>query len=91
MPNTKQAKKRLKQSFIRRDRNRADKTRMKNTIRKFREAVAAKEFETASELSRATGQLLDKFAAKGVIHKNKAARLKSRMIHLLLSSKAAAA
>lgn len=90
MPNTKGAKKRLRQNVVRRDRNRAEKTRMRHSLRKFREAVDAKDFDSAKELSRATGKLLDKAAAHGVIHRNKAARLKSRMAHLMVTSQAAA-
>ncbi|GAB5405368.1 MAG: 30S ribosomal protein S20 [Aureliella sp.] len=89
MPNTKGAKKRLRQNVVRRDRNRAEKTRMRHSLRKFREAVAAKDFDTAKELNRATVVLLDKAAARGVIHRNKAARLKSRMVHLMVTSQSA--
>jgi small subunit ribosomal protein S20 len=90
MPNTKGAKKRLRQSLVRRDRNRAQKTRLRHSLRKFREAVAAKNLEQATELSRLTSILLDKAAAKSVIHRNKAARLKSRMSHLIVTLKQAA-
>ena len=90
MPNTKGAKKRLRQSVVRRDRNRAQKTRLRHSLRKFREAVAAKNLEQATELSRVTAILLDKAAAKSVIHRNKAARLKSRMSHLVVTLKQAA-
>ncbi|MCA9133770.1 MAG: 30S ribosomal protein S20 [Planctomycetales bacterium] len=90
MPNTKGAKKRLRQSIVRRDRNRAQKTRLRHSLRKFREAVAAKKMDEAQELSRATAILLDQAAAKGVLHRNKAARLKSRMSHLIVASKQAA-
>ena len=91
MPNTKGAKKRLRQSLVRRDRNRAQKTRLRNSLRKFREAIAAKKLEDAVVLSRATGILLDKAASKGVIHANKAARLKSRMSHQIVITKQTAA
>ncbi len=90
MPNTKGAKKRLRQSVVRRDRNRTKKTRMRHSLRQFREAVAAKDFETAKELARVSVRLLDKAAASGLIHRNKAARLKSRMSHLMVTSQAAA-
>ncbi|MCA9194761.1 MAG: 30S ribosomal protein S20 [Planctomycetales bacterium] len=90
MPNTKSAKKRLRQSVLRRDRNRADRTRFRHALRQFREAVAAGKFDEAQTLARVTGRLLDKAAAKRVIHVNKASRLKSRMSHLLLASKSAA-
>ncbi len=90
MPNTKGAKKRLRQSIVRRDRNRAQKTRLRHSLRKFREAIAAKKLDDASALSRTTAILLDKAASKGIIHANKAARLKSRMCHLVVSTKQAA-
>ena len=86
MPNTKGDKKRLRQSVVARDRNRAEKTRFRHSLRKFREAVEAKNQEEAKELSQVTGRLLDKAAAKNVIHKNKAARLKSRMSHLMVAT-----
>ena len=75
MPNTPGAKKRLRQSLVRRDRNRAERTRLRNALRKFREAVAAKDMDTAKSLSQATARLLDKAASKKIIHRNKAARL----------------
>jgi small subunit ribosomal protein S20 len=84
MPNTKGARKRLRQSVVRRDRNRAQKTRFRHCLRKFREAVAAHNVDDAKMLSKETARLLDKAAAKGVIHRNKAARLKSRMSHLIV-------
>jgi small subunit ribosomal protein S20 len=79
MPNTQGAKKRLRQNIVRRSRNRSVKSKLKAAIRKFREAVAAGELETAQQLRTSTGRLLDKASSKGVIHANKAARLKSRM------------
>ena len=90
MPNTKGAKKRLRQSIVRRDRNKAQKTRLRHSLRKFREAVAAKKFDEAIVLSRSTAILLDKAASKQIIHANKAARLKSRMCGLIVRSKQAA-
>ena len=91
MPNTKGAKKRLRQSIVRRDRNRADKTRVRSSIRKFREAIAAKNFDEAQEIFKVTVKLLDQAAAKKVLHRNKVARIKSRMTHFLLTNKSAAA
>lgn len=90
MPNTKGAKKRLRQSAVRRERNRAQKTKFRNSLKKFREAIEAKNLVDAQEWSKATIILLDKAAAKGVIHRNKAARLKSRMSHQIVAIKQAA-
>jgi small subunit ribosomal protein S20 len=89
MPNTESAKKRHRQSLVRRDRNRAAKTRLKNNLRKFRDAVAADKLEEAQSLSLVVTKLVDQFASKGFVHRNKASRLKSRMSHLLLSKKSA--
>jgi small subunit ribosomal protein S20 len=90
MPNTESAKKRHRQSEVRRERNRAAKTRIRNLLRKFRETVAAGKIEDAKPLSLQVVKLLDQSAAKGFIHRNKASRLKSRMAALLVRSKAAA-
>ncbi len=90
MPNSKQSKKRLRQSFVRRDRNRAKKTRLRHSIRRVREAVAAGDLQTATDLARTTQKLLDRAAAQHVIHRNKAARLKSRLVHLIVGQKQAA-
>ncbi len=91
MPNTPGAKKRLRQSLVRRDRNRAERTKLRHSLRKFREAVAAKDMDAAKTLFQATARLLDKAASKKIIHRNKAARLKSRMSHhVVLSSTQAA-
>ncbi len=87
MPNTTSAKKRLKQSLIRRDRNRAAKSQLRGALRKTREAVQAGKLEDAQALVQSTGRLLDKVAAKGIIHSNKASRLKSRLAHMIVTAK----
>ena len=89
MPNTESAKKRHRQSEVRRERNRAAKTRLRNNLRKFREAVAADKLDEAKALSQVVTKLVDQFASKGFVHRNKASRLKSRMSHLLVSKKTA--
>lgn len=80
MPNTPGAKKRLRQSLVRRDKNRSVKSKLRTAIRKFREALAAKQMDTAKEICSSTARALDKAATKGILHANKAARLKSRMV-----------
>ena len=88
MPNTQQAKKRLRQNVVRQERNRVVKTRFRNALRKFREAIEANNVEEAKQHSVAATRLLDRAAAKGIIHKNKAARLKSRMCSRIVKSAA---
>lgn len=87
MPNTESAKKRHRQSEVRRERNKAAKTRLKNVLRKFRETVAASKLDEAKTMSVAVTKLLDQSASKGFIHRNKASRLKSRMSHALVTAK----
>lgn len=79
MPTTKSAKKRLKQSLVRRTRNRSTRSALKTQERKVREAVAAGNMEQASTELKLAAKKLDQAAAKGVIHDNAAARVKSRL------------
>lgn len=83
MPNSKGAAKRLRQSIVRRDRNRTQKTRFRHSLTAYRKAVEENNLDEAKTLSVSTIKLLDKAAAKGLIHRNKASRLKSRMSNLM--------
>lgn len=76
MPNTKSAKKRLRQNLRRRSRNKAARTELKTAVKKVR---AAKEPQSATEHFREAVQLLDRAANRGLIHKNRAARSKGRL------------
>jgi small subunit ribosomal protein S20 len=79
MPNTKSAKKRHRQSLERRARNRATKSSLKTLVKKVRAAVKDADAATAAEALKLAQTRLDKAAANGVIHKNAAARVKSRL------------
>ncbi len=79
MPNIKSAKKRVLVAEVRRQRNMADKTRMKTQLKKFAAAVADGNKKAAERELLASVSVLDKTAAKGVIHKNAAARRKSNL------------
>lgn len=79
MPNIKSAKKRVLVAKARRDRNMADKTKMKNQLKKFAAAVADGNKKAAERELNASVSILDKTAAKGVIHKNAADRRKSNL------------
>jgi small subunit ribosomal protein S20 len=61
----------------RRQRNKAVKSSVKTSVRRFREAADAGDTAKATELAREATRALDKAAAKGVIHKNQAANRKS--------------
>jgi small subunit ribosomal protein S20 len=73
MPNIKSAKKRVLVSKVRNARNKAQKTALKTVLKKAHATTAGKEEFIAAVAG------LDKAAGKGLIHKNKAARLKSRL------------
>ena len=77
MANIKSQIKRNKQNEKRHERNKAVKTGLKSSIRKFREAADAGDKEQAVALGREATKKLDKAASKGVIHKNQAANRKS--------------
>ncbi|GAW93461.1 30S ribosomal protein S20 [Calderihabitans maritimus] len=83
MPNIKSAKKRVKLIRIRTQRNKAVKSMVKTAIRRFHEALAEGNEEKIQETFRRAIKLVDKAAAKGVIHKNNAARKKSKLYRKL--------
>jgi small subunit ribosomal protein S20 len=79
MPNIKSAKKRLKQSLVRRDRNRSAKRSLHTEYKKVIEAVTAGNVEGAETQLRTVAKKVDQAAAKKIIHRNAAARVKSRL------------
>lgn len=91
MPNTKSAKKRLRQSEVRRQRNKSIKTSLRSRIRKLREAVAAGNIEGAEQTYVDVARKLDRAGARYIIHRNKASRLKSRLQKLIRKAKQPAA
>ncbi|MBK5200419.1 MAG: 30S ribosomal protein S20 [Spirochaetaceae bacterium] len=79
MANNRSSKKRVKQSEVRRMRNRAVKSAVRTEIKKFDKAVLLGDKESA-KLSMDEGfKLLDGAGSKGVMHKNTTSRKKSRM------------
>jgi small subunit ribosomal protein S20 len=58
-------------------RNKAVKSSLKTSVRRFREAADAGETDKALELMRTASRQLDKAASKGIIHANQAANRKS--------------
>jgi small subunit ribosomal protein S20 len=75
--NIKSQIKRIKQNERRRMRNKSVRSSVKTAIRNFREAADSGDPAKAQDFARVAGRLLDKAAAKGVIHKNQAANKKS--------------
>lgn len=80
MPTTKSAKKRLRQSLERRARNRSVKSSLKTHIKRVATAIASGDQAKVATEYRLTCKKLDQAAAAGVIHRNTAARHKSRLI-----------
>ncbi|MEZ4357323.1 MAG: 30S ribosomal protein S20 [Eubacteriales bacterium] len=87
MPNIKSAKKRVLTIEKRTLKNRAVKTNLKTRLKNFDVAVKSDD-PIAKELLRDTVSAVDKAAKKGVIHKNKANRKKSRMAKALNKAQA---
>lgn len=79
MANHKSAIKRYKQSLVAKARNRAAKTRVKNAVKAVRLAIAQNDQEAASQAFKKAMSVLDKAAAKRVLHKKNAARRISRL------------
>ncbi len=79
MPNIKSAKKRLKQSIVHRERNRATKRAIHTECKKVLGAVEAGNVQQAELELRAVAKKVDQAAAKRIIHRNAAARVKSRL------------
>jgi small subunit ribosomal protein S20 len=72
------AKKRIRQSEQRRLHNRYYARSARNAVKKLR---STKEKDAASELLPKVSSMLDRLAKKNIIHKNKAANLKSSLAH----------
>jgi len=79
MPNIASAKKRLRQNIARRQRNRSIKRAIRTQCRKVREAVLAGDTESAETEFRLAVKKLDRAGARNIIHRNAAARTKSRL------------
>jgi small subunit ribosomal protein S20 len=83
LANIKSAIKRNKQNEKRRLRNRHFKGRARSFIKKARMAIEAEDVSEARQATLEAISALDKAAEKGVLHKNNAARRKSRLMHRL--------
>ena len=79
MANTKQAAKRAKQSLKSRSANVSLRTELRTAIKKVDKANASGDAKAADASLRAETSTIDHIARKGIIHKNKAARHKSRL------------
>ena len=79
MANHVSALKRARQTVSRTDVNRANRTRVRTSLRALREALAKGDKKAAQEQYRVTVSALDKSVQKGVLHSNTVSRYKSRL------------
>ena len=79
MANSAQARKRVLQAVTRRERNMAQRSLVRTHIKKVRKAIAAGDSADAMAAFKAAVPVIDRMAGKGQIHRNKAARHKSRL------------
>lgn len=86
MANIKSSEKRARTAKVRTARNRSLKSAVKTTAKKFIMAVDAGDIEKAKSAFIVAEKQLDKAATKGVIHKNTAARRKSKLAKKLNSA-----
>jgi small subunit ribosomal protein S20 len=81
MPNHKSSEKRVRQNEKRKNLNRSNRGRLRTSIRKLRAALSGAETENLATQLPATISIIDKAVQKGVLHRNAAARHKSRLTH----------
>lgn len=79
MANHPSALKRIRQAEKRRQRNKAALSTLKTHIKRFHLAIQAENVEGAREAFARVQPLVDKTAARGIIHKRKASRILSRL------------
>ena len=79
MPNHKSAEKRVRQSEKRRVINRGNKTKVRTYIKKLRTALESGKSDDVQKVLPDTISVIDRAVQKGVMHKNAAARYKSRL------------
>lgn len=83
MANTRSAMKQIRSSARKRERNQVFRSRARTYINKARRLIAEGKIEEARKEAQLAIVTLDKAAEKGIIHKNKAARCKSRLMKRL--------
>jgi len=83
MPHTASAEKRLRKSETRRKHNRTINKAIKLKRRELTDTLKTGDVAKSTESAATVVQSLDRAASKGYIHKNKAARLKSRLVKKL--------
>ncbi|HET6602938.1 MAG TPA: 30S ribosomal protein S20 [Xanthomonadaceae bacterium] len=89
MANIQSAKKRARQAEKHRIRNASARSMLRTAIKKVVKALDANDAATAETAFRTAEPILDRYSSRGLIHKNKAARHKSRLQARILALKSA--
>ena len=79
MANSPQARKRAKQNAVRQITNHSHRSQVRTAIKKLVAAIEAGDQTVANEAYKVSVSMIDKATVKGLHHKNRAARLKSRL------------
>ncbi|MBV2182659.1 30S ribosomal protein S20 [Castellaniella sp. MT123] len=79
MANSAQARKRARQAVAQNKHNASMRSMLRTAIKRVRQAIEAGDQTAANEVFRKTSSVIDRVADKQIIHKNKAARHKSRL------------
>jgi small subunit ribosomal protein S20 len=87
--NIKSAKKRARQAVVRNARNSSQRSMLRTSVKKVIKALDANDVAAAEAAMKDASPILDRYAARGLIHRNKAARHKSRLNARIKALKAA--
>jgi small subunit ribosomal protein S20 len=79
MANSAQARKRARQAVKRRALNMSQRSELRTAVKSVRKAIAAGDKAAAQEVFKQSMSVIDRIADKGIVHKNTAARNKSRL------------
>ena len=79
MANSPQARKRARQNSVRRLRNHSQRAAVRTAIKKLEAAIQAGDQAAAQDAYKLSVSMIDKATVKGLHHKNRASRLKSRL------------
>jgi len=79
LANTSQARKRVRQAIKARERNASQKSTFRTSVKKVLKSIVDKNKEKSNEFFKEVASIADKLVKKGLMHKNKAARHKSRL------------
>jgi len=86
--NSAQARKRARQNTKRRQHSASQRSMIRTYLKRVNAAIEAKDYDNATEAYNKAVPVIDRLADKGIIHKNKAARHKSRLNKAIKALKA---